>query len=249
MKLEEIAERIVQGGKRNSALTGAGISVESGVMPFRGKGGLWEKVDPMEVAHIDAFRRDPSRYWTFRGPFIRDLKTIKPNEGHTTLAKMEEKELLGAVITQNIDGLHQLAGSRKVVEFHGNVRTLSCVQCRRTVSSDEAPLEEIPPRCGCGGVLRPDVVMFGEAIPPSAILESERIAADCAVMLVVGTSGIVQPAASIPLIARRAGALIVEINPEATPLTDCVSDVFLQGKSGEVLPKLYEAILDRLPGK
>ena len=248
MNLEDIAGRIVRGGTRNCAVTGAGISVESGVMPFRGKGGLWEKVDPMEVAHIDAFRRDPSRYWSVRGPFIKDLKNIKPNEGHVALAKMEEKELLGAIITQNIDGLHHAAGSRKIVEFHGNVRTLSCVQCRKSVASDDAPLDDLPPHCGCGGVLRPDVVMFGEAIPPHALLESERLAENCAVMLVVGTSGIVQPAASLPLIAKRAGAFIVEINPEETPLTEYASDVFLQGKSGEVLPALYEVILKRMAG-
>lgn len=242
MTLKDVAKKIIDGGSRNAALTGAGISVESGVPPFRGKGGLWEKVDPMEFAHIDAFRRDPSKYWTIRGPFIRDLRTIKPNPAHFALAKMEEKGLLAAVVTQNIDGLHQQAGSRIVIEFHGNVRMLYCIECGGRIESDDAPLDDLPPRCGCGGVLRPAVVMFGEAIPPEPMILSRQVASDCCVMLVVGTSGVVQPAASIPLIAKRAGALIVEVNPEETPLTEFASDVFLRGKAGEVLSNLYEAI-------
>lgn len=243
MTLEEVARKIIEGGKKNAALTGAGISVESGVMPFRGKGGLWEKVDPMEVAHIDGFKRDPARYWTIRGPFIRDLKNIKPNAAHIALARMEEEGLLGAVITQNIDGLHQQAGSRNVIEFHGNVRMLYCMDCGKRIKSDDAPLENIPPLCGCGSVLRPDVVMFGEAIPPEPMILSQQIAADCSLMLVIGTSSIVQPAASIPVLAKRAGALIVEINPEETPLTQFASDVFFEGKAGDVMPRLYEAVM------
>ena len=242
MKLEDIAAKMIEGGKRNAALTGAGMSVESGVAPFRGKGGLWEKVDPMKVAHIDNFRKDPTLYWSIRGPFIRSLKTTKPNPGHIAMAQMERGGLLGAVITQNIDGLHRVAGSVNVIEFHGNVQTLFCMDCAERIASNEAELDVNPPTCRCGGVLRPDVVFFGEAIPPDAMLRSQQVAADCAVMLVAGTSGIVQPAASIPLMARQAGALIVEINPEETPLTAFSTDVFLQGKSGEVLPALVEAI-------
>jgi NAD-dependent deacetylase len=242
MTLEDIAKRMVEGGKSNAALTGAGISVESGVPPFRGKGGLWEKVDPMEFAHIDAFKRDPAKYWSIRGPFVRDLRSIRPNAGHEALAALEADGMLGAVITQNIDGLHREAGSRNVIEFHGNVQVLYCVECRKRIPSAEAPLDDLPPRCVCGGVLRPDVVMFGEPIPPGPMIRSQEIAGSCTVMLVVGTSGVVQPAASIPLLARRAGALIVEINPEETPLTEVVSDVFLAGKSGEVLPRLLEAV-------
>jgi NAD-dependent deacetylase len=240
--LEEAAARIVEGGRSNAALSGAGISVESGVPPFRGKGGLWEKLDPMEFAHIDAFRRDPTKYWSVRGPFVRDLRRIMPNAGHLALAKMEEEGFLGAVITQNIDGLHQAAGSRNVIEFHGNVRSLYCMECGKRVGADDAPLEDNPPRCACGGVLRPDVVFFGEAIPAGPMIKSQEAAMSCRVLLVVGTSGVVQPAASIPLMARRAGALVVEINPEETPLTELCSDIFLAGGAGEVLPRLYEAV-------
>ena len=247
MDITTVAERILQGGTRNAAVTGAGMSVESGVAPFRGKGGLWEKMDPMKVAHIDTFRQDPVPYWEMRGPFIESLESIEPNPGHVALARLQQQGLLGAIITQNIDGLHAAAGSTDVVEFHGNVRTLRCMECPARIPSGEARLRDRPPRCACGGVLRPDVVFFGEAIPMEALVRSQEIAQDCAVMLVVGTSAVVQPAASIPVIARRSGALVVEVNPERTPLTDQVADVFLEGPSGEVLPALVEAI-GRLTG-
>lgn len=242
MDLEQIARRMIEGAARNAAVTGAGMSVESGVAPFRGKGGLWEKMDPMKVAHIDAFRQDPVPYWEMRGPFIKSLEAIEPNPGHAALARLQHEGRLGTIITQNIDGLHEAAGSTDVIEFHGNVRTLRCMQCAGRVPAADADLDDRPPRCACGGVLRPDVVFFGEAIPPEALARSQRIASRCAVMLVVGTSAVVQPAASIPVIARQSGALVVEINPERTPLTDQVADVFLEGRSGEVLPVLVEAV-------
>jgi len=243
MDIQDVARRIVEGGRRNAAVTGAGISVESGVRPFRGKGGLWEKMDPMKIAHIDTFREDPVPYWEMRGPFIKSLETIEPNPGHRALADMQERDLLGPVITQNIDGLHHRAGSTDIVEFHGNVQTLSCLDCGLSRSSFEADLDARPPLCECGGVLRPDVVFFGEAIPTTALARSQQAAEDCAVMLVVGTSAVVQPAASIPVIARQSGAFVVEVNPDPTPLTDVVSNVFLEGPSGEVLPRLLEACL------
>ncbi|MBW2261234.1 MAG: NAD-dependent deacylase [Deltaproteobacteria bacterium] len=242
MDIDQLAEKIIEGGTRNAAVSGAGMSVESGVAPFRGKGGLWEKMDPMKVAHIDAFREDPVPYWEMRGPFIKSLETIDPNPGHAALARLQREGRLGTIITQNIDGLHEAAGSTDVIEFHGSVRTLRCMDCSRKIPSRSACLDDRPPRCACGGVLRPDVVFFGEAIPPEALVRSQQIASDCPVMLVVGTSAVVQPAASIPVIARRAGALVVEINPERTPLTDQVVDVFLEGWSGEVLPALAEAV-------
>lgn len=239
---DRIVEAMRRGGRTNAAVTGAGISVESGVSPFRGKGGLWEKTDPMKVAHIDAFMADPLPYWRMRAPFIESLKDIAPNPGHEALAAMQRRGWLGPVVTQNIDGLHQKAGSTDVIEFHGNVATLECLECGERVDSARVPLSELPPRCGCGGVLRPVVVFFGESIPPEALARSQQAAERCAVMLVVGTSGVVQPAASIPLLARHAGALVVEVNPERTPLTEAVTDVFLEGPAARVLP----AILSRL---
>lgn len=244
MELEQVTRRMRQGGARNAAVTGAGISVESWVSPFRGKGGLWEKQDPMKVAHIDAFMTDPVPYWQMRGPFIRSLGEIEPNPGHQALARMQQKGLLGPIITQNIDGLHQRAGSTDVLEFHGNVATLTCLDCQGLIPSREAPLDDLPPRCSCGGVLRPVVVLFGEAIPPQTLERSQQVAAQCEVMLVVGTSGLVQPAASIPLIAKHHGALVVEVNPERTPLTEAVTDVFLEGAAGEVLPRILSALED-----
>jgi len=242
MEIDELARRLVAGGRRNAAVTGAGISVESGVQPFRGKGGLWEKMDPMKVAHIDAFNEDPVPYWEMRGPFIKGLRDIRPNPGHIALAAMQREGLLGPIITQNIDGLHSAAGSTDVIEFHGSVRTLSCTSCGSRIPSLEANLDDRPPRCACGGVLRPDVVFFGEAIPPAAMARAERAARGCAVMLVVGTSAVVHPAAAIPLLARSAGALVVEVNPEPTPLTP-EADLFLEGPSGEVLPHILDAAL------
>jgi len=142
MDIDEIARRIVDGGTRNAAVTGAGMSVESGVAPFRGKGGLWEKMDPMKVAHIDAFRRDPVPYWQMRGPFIKSLEAIDPNPGHAALARLQRQGLLGTIITQNIDGLHAAAGSTDVIEFHGNVRTLRCMDCTRRTPSRSASLDD-----------------------------------------------------------------------------------------------------------
>jgi NAD-dependent deacetylase len=240
--IERVVERMKRGGRRNAAVTGAGISVESGVAPFRGKGGMWEKVDPMKIAHIDAFMRDPVPYWQMRGPFIESLGAIEPNPGHLALAGMQRIGMLGPIVTQNIDGLHQRAGSDDVLEFHGNVASLRCLECGATIPSMQAPLEDRPPRCVCGGVLRPEVVFFGEAIPPEVLVRSQQVAEQCEVMLVVGTSGVVQPAASIPLIAKHHGALVVEVNPERTPLTDAISDVFIEGKGGDVLPRVLELL-------
>lgn len=244
MDIEQIADRIAAGGRRNAAVTGAGLSVESGVQPFRGKGGMWEKTDPMKIAHIDSFRKDPVPYWQMRGPFIKSLDAIRPNPGHVALARLQEESFLGPIITQNIDGLHAAAGSTDVIEFHGNVRTLRCQECGRKIPSSDAPLDDRPPLCSCSGVLRPDVVFFGEAIPPRALMRSQQAASDCAVMLVVGTSAVVQPAASIPVLAKQSGALVVEINPERTPLTDLVTDEFLEGKAGEVLPRILDAVME-----
>jgi NAD-dependent deacetylase len=242
MDIDEIAQRIVDGGTRNVAVTGAGISVESGVAPFRGKGGIWEKMDPMKIAHIDTFREDPVPYWEMRGPFIQSLETIEPNPGHVALTGLQRAGHLGPIVTQNIDGLHARAGSTDIIEFHGSVRTLRCMDCPTRMDAGEADLDARPPRCTCGGVLRPDVVFFGESIPVEALMRSQQVAESCAVMLVVGTSAVVQPAASIPIIASQAGALVVEVNPEPTPLTDVVTDVFLEGPSGEVLPRVLEAV-------
>jgi NAD-dependent deacetylase len=237
------AAQDVAGTRRVVALTGAGISIESGIPPFRGPGGLWEKIDPMEVAHIDAFRRNPQKVWDL---LLREMQAVLvkavPNPAHCGLAALEALGHLQAVITQNVDGLHQQAGSRDVIEFHGNFAWQRCMMCDRRCRSDELDLAEIPPRCECGGIFRPDCVFFGELIPPEQLARAQQLVADCRVMLVVGTSATVHPAAMLPLLAREAGARVIEINPEPTPLTVQISDYLIPGPAGQVVDALSRAV-------
>ncbi len=224
------------------ALTGAGISVESGIPPFRGAGGLWEKIDPMRYAHIDALAHDPGGVWQVL--FLELKKVIEraaPNAGHLALARLERMGILQSVITQNIDGLHQKAGSRDVIEFHGSFAVHRCMSCDRRIDADELSLTVLPPRCVCGGVLRPDVVMFGEAIPTACHRRAQALAAECDIMLIIGTSATVEPAAHLPAIAKRNGAFLIEINPENTPLSG-ISDTTLLGPAGDVMQRLAAAV-------
>jgi NAD-dependent deacetylase len=244
--MSELIERtadILAGAKCVVALTGAGISVESGIPPFRGKGGLWEKMDPMTVAHIDAFMDDPETVWNL---LIKDMKTVldkaRPNPGHAGLAALERLGILQTVITQNVDGLHQMAGNSDVIEFHGNFAWQRCLDCDRSIETSRVDLSRIPPRCSCGGILRPDCIFFGEMIPADALIRSQRVSAACDVMLVIGTSAMVQPAATMPLIAKDNGAIIIEINPEPTPLTSHIGTLTLLGGAGSIMPRLIEAV-------
>jgi NAD-dependent deacetylase len=233
--------QIIANGKYIVALTGAGISVESGIPPFRGKGGLWEKFDPMEYAHIDVFMKDPQKVWQV---LFKDLKSVvgksKPNAAHQGLARLEKLGKLKTVITQNVDGLHQKAGNTDVVEFHGNLTEYQCLTCGAFRNIDELDLNQMPPRCNCGGIYRPNCIFFGEAIPPENIRRSQEAATECDIMLVVGTSAIVQPAAFMPIAAKQSGAIIIEINPETTPLTQQTSDYFIKGKAGEIIRRLVD---------
>ena len=244
----EQAADILSKAKSAVALTGAGISVESGIPPFRGKGGLWEKIDPMTVAHIDAFLNDPEKVWNV---LIKDMKilldTARPNPGHTGLVDLERLGILNSVITQNVDGLHQAAGNRDVIEFHGTFAWQSCLDCNRRIETSQVDLVQVPPRCSCGGILRPDCVFFGEMIPHDALIRSHQVSASCDVMLVIGTSATVQPAASMPLIAKDSGAVIIEINPDPTPFTSHISDLPLLGAAGSIMPRLLKAIRRRMP--
>ena len=221
--------------KYTAALTGAGISVESGIPPFRGKGGVWEKIDPA-YAHIDTFHNDPEEVWNV---LLKGLKEVvdhaRPNPAHEGLARMESLGVLQTVITQNVDGLHQMAGNTDVVEFHGSFAWHKCQDCGSRRPNSSLDLEQLPPRCDCGGIFRPELVFFGEMIPPHHLMRSEQIALECDVMLVVGTSAIVQPAAMVPVIAKNAGATVIEINKEPTPLTGSISSYAIMGKAGEVI--------------
>jgi NAD-dependent deacetylase len=233
----------IRRSKKVVALTGAGISVESGIPDFRGPSGLWEKFDPMEYATIDAFIANPKKVWAMLKEMGSLVERAEPNPAHIALAKLEEMGLLSSIVTQNIDNLHQAAGSRRVIEFHGNSSKLLCMSCGRLYERKEIVLESLPPRCSCSGVLKPNVVFFGEAIPWKAHLEAQEEAGNCEVMLVVGTSAVVSPACDLPLIAKRAGATIVEVNLEETQLTRHITDWILKGSASILLQALVNEII------
>jgi NAD-dependent deacetylase len=236
------AAELLLGARNGVALTGAGVSAESGIPTFRGSGGLWSQYDPVKVASIDNFLRDPSAYWTVakeRGPAVL---AARPNPGHHALAGLETAGHLVALVTQNTDGLHQDAGSRHVIELHGSGRTVQCLDCgaREARADVQARLGvEMPPRCRmCGGIfLKPTVVLFGEAMPIPAVEEAFALARAADLMLVVGSSLVVYPAAHVPLAAVEAGAALIVINAEPTPI-DRFAAVVIHGRSGEVLPAL-----------
>jgi len=237
----QIAELMVN-GQPSVALTGAGISAESGIPTFRSKGGLWEKFDPAVYASIEVFRTDPSKYWSIRGEFIRNYDAYHPNPGHMALAELESMGLLRHVITQNIDGLHRKAGSRGLTEIHGSLREIFCVRCGKEYRAPHVP-EGMPPLCECGGVLKPNTVLFGESLPPLAMETAWRESSTCRLMLVIGTSAVVQPAASLPFVAKEHGAAVIEVNIEqAFPGVD----VCIQEKAGTALPQIVTELKKRL---
>ena len=247
-------------------LTGAGISTESGVPDFRSPGGIWERYDPT-MFFIEGFLADPEEVWRCMLDMHRSkefsLWDARPNMGHHTLAYLEEVGIIRTVITQNIDNLHQKAGSKNVIEFHGNMLFARCMKCRRKYGYEQVLFDletRLPPRCECGGILKPDAVFFGEAIPQDALKRSFQEAEDCDLMLVIGTSAQVEPAASLPLIAKGMNSLfrglggiplpkarcsVVEINREPTPLTGRVSDFLIQGSAGEILSLIEKKIRSR----
>jgi NAD-dependent deacetylase len=228
-------------------LTGAGISTESGIPDFRSPGGIWARYDPMEYATIDAFRRDPLKVWEFYALRLEMLTTAEPNAGHRALAELERRRIVTAVVTQNIDGLHERAGSRDVVEVHGSIRTASCLECGERVPLDQviAALREGPaPRCPrCGAVLKPDVVMFGELLPAAAIDRATELARGTGVLLVVGSSLEVHPAAGLPSETVSAGGALAIVNRGTTPF-DHLASIRIDGGAGETLSALAEALAD-----
>jgi NAD-dependent deacetylase len=223
------------------AFTGAGISAESGVPTFRdAQTGLWAKYDPTELATPEAFRRDPRLVWDWYAWRRSLVAQAEPNPGHLALAEMERRVARITLITQNVDGLHRRAGSQNVIELHGCLHRTKCFD-EDGIVEKWAATEAVPPRCPrCGGLLRPDVVWFGEPLPPSALDAALSAAWDCDVFLAVGTSAVVQPAASLPYEAISRGATTVEINPERTPLSSRVTYA-MHGSSGVVLPALVAA--------
>jgi NAD-dependent deacetylase len=235
------AATILCRSKLNLALTGAGISVESGIPDFRSPRGLWERYDISEYGTISAFHSNPNKVWKMLAEMDTVVRKAQPNPAHKGLARLQELGLLDSIITQNIDNLHQQAGASRVIEYHGNAQTLSCLWCNRHYRREEAA-DQIPPRCACGQILKPDVVLFGESIPLKGLQESYGLASSCGAVLVIGTSAQVAPANTIPAVAKKAGASIIEINLEPTHLTGYLTDVFIQGKAGEVVPKLVRVV-------
>jgi NAD-dependent deacetylase len=238
---EQIAERITR-SRFAIALTGAGISVESGIPDFRSAGGLWSKYDPLEFAYIEAFRANPAKVWKMLVELDEVLLSARPNAAHLALAELEKRGMLRAVITQNVDSLHQRAGSTTVVEFHGNNRSLRCDSCSKRFDREFVSFKSLPPLCSCGSALRPDLVFFGEAIPGDAYRQAMAAAEKCDFMLIVGTSASVAPASQLPLVAKRKGAFLLEINPSASELTHRLTDMRLAEPAGIALPAILAAI-------
>ncbi len=228
--------------RRVVVLTGAGASQESGLRTFRDlQTGLWVQHKPEELASPEAFRRDPKLVWDWYTWRREAIKEVRPNPGHYALVEFETRIPAFTLVTQNVDGLHRMAGSRHVLELHGNIQRVRCSECGR-FADDWAENSEDVPRCeSCGGLLRPHVVWFGESLPRAELAEAVEAARSCELFFSIGTSGVVQPAASLAYAAHNRGAALVEVNPEATPLTPKV-DYFLRGKSGELLPALARAV-------
>ena len=236
---QELIERLAA-ARRVAVLTGAGISAESGIPTFRDAlAGLWANYDPQELATPEGFARNPKLVWEWYAERRQRVAGVAPNPGHVALAALELHFEKFTLVTQNIDSLHQRAGSRQVVELHGNIARVKCSREAKIVS-DYAE-DESPPRCPCGAYLRPDVVWFGEMLPAGALARAEAAAERCEVFFSIGTSALVYPAADLPLRALSAGATVVEINPERTPLTRH-AHFALHGPAGKVLPALLEKL-------
>lgn len=235
--------RLIKESKFTIAFTGAGISVESGVPPFRGKHGLWNKYNP-EVLDLGYYMENQKKCWHYiREIFYDFFADAHPNKAHKVLAEMETKGLLNSVITQNIDNLHYEAGNTMVHEFHGNSKKLKCLKCQRIYGAEEFDFANIPPKCfDDGEILKPDFIFFGEGIPPEAYTNSFADAEKAEVCLIIGSTGEVTPASYVPRTAKQAGATIIEINPEESSFTHSVTDIHLKGKASEIMEKLAKQL-------
>ncbi len=237
------AADLIAGSGHLVAFTGAGVSVESGIPPFRGPGGLWERYDPA-ILDIDHFHRNCEESWrAIKALFYDHWGACRPNAAHRILAEWEQRGLLRYTITQNIDGLHTRAGCRNVSEYHGSLRELFCERCGNRLEASREVLASVPPRCPeCGRPLKPDFVFFGEGIPEKAAREAERAVLECDCMLIIGTSGEVFPAAALPPLAKRRGASIIEVNPEPSSYTGTIGDVRIPLGAAEGLEALEKLL-------
>jgi NAD-dependent deacetylase len=236
----ELLDR-VRRAQRVAVLTGAGVSAESGVPTFRdAQSGLWSRFKPEDLATPEAFRRNPKLVWEWYAMRRAKVGEVHPNPGHEALVEIERRVPQFLLATQNVDGLHQRAGSRQVVELHGNITRTKCFE-EGVVVEEWPETDQVPPPCPtCGGWLRPDVVWFNEMLPANELARAEVASRECEIFFSVGTSSLVYPAASLPLAARSSGALVVEVNVDATPLTKR-ADYFLRGPAGKILPALVRA--------
>lgn len=233
------ALRKLESSRQTIALTGAGISTASGIPDFRSAHGLWKTYDPSIYAHINTFNEEPALVWELALQLFNTANETEPNPAHNALAAMEKAGLLHGIITQNIDNLHQRAGNRCVMNFHGSAENAMCISCRitETISGSTIPVCR-----SCGKIMKPGFTLFGETVPPDAFLESRNLASYSDVFMVIGTSAVVQPAAELPFIAKANGAYIIELNREATGLTNYITDCFIQGPVEETLPELVQNI-------
>jgi len=235
MKMFDTVAQKLKDSRKIVFVTGAGISQESGIPTFRGKDGYWRKYDPMKLASIDAFYDDPKLVWEWYEDRRKNILDVKPNEGHFAISQMEEfKDVV--ILTQNIDGLHQRSGSTNVLELHGSIIRIKCTVCDFTDNITEN-FESLPPKCKCGGMLRPDVVWFGESLPQNIWQSAIKEASVCDVMVIVGTSLVVSPANTLPVYAKQNGAILIEVNPEKTVMSNDMT-LSIQATSVGVLPKM-----------
>lgn len=231
----------LKAAKAVAVLTGAGISAESGVPTFRGEEGLWKKFRPEELANFQAFMQNPGLVWEWYNYRKKIISEVEPNPGHYALVQLEDRFENFFLITQNVDNLHARAGSRRIYELHGNIMRNRCVDCNKPAKEISFQEAGDLPRCDCGGLIRPDVVWFGEELPPSVLKASFAAARRSEVFFSIGTSAVVQPAASLPLEAKNAGAYVVEINSEPTVISRLM-DESIRGKAGEILPQLVDLL-------
>jgi NAD-dependent deacetylase len=246
MELIEKLGKWVKESQNIVIFTGAGVSAESGIPTYRGQGGYWDKYDPEKYANINYFHKDPSYYWSFfkevRAPV---LKKAKPNLAHESIATLEALGKIKSVITQNIDGLHKKAGSKNILELHGNTRMFSCLECNAEYRLDQVNklLEKsLPPECDkCSGLIRPQVILFGESLDPIILSRAETDSTQCDLFIAAGSSLVVQPAASLPIIAKNNGAKLAIINIDPTPL-DSIADLVINISASEVFSKIVQGI-------
>jgi len=242
-EIKKAKELVINAGKI-SAFTGAGISVDSGIPDFRSEGGLWKRFDPLEYATRESFMRDPTKFWTMGKELAETIVKAKPNDAHLALARLEEQGKLTGVITLNIDNLQQSAGSKRVIELHGNYLCAHCIECNeeyfgRAVHESVAK-GEIPPKCEkCGGILKSDAILFGEPLPHEPMAKAIELCRDTDLMIVIGTSLTVYPAAFLPQLAKNAGAKIIVVNLEGTNKDD-VADIVLRGRATDIVPRITD---------